>query len=198
MNRLLLIVTVIAFAAVASAGDVNSEGTALKIDVENSKVFWTGKKVSGEHTGFVAIKKGQVFVENNQVVGATVHMDMNAIECTDLEGEWKDKLVGHLKSDDFFSVEKFPMAMFEITDMKMMDGKQNVVGNLTIKGMTHEIAFPVETMVKDGMVKASGTAVIDRTKWNIKYGSGKFFKGLGDRLIYDDFEIKFELVAKAN
>ncbi|MDX1283906.1 MAG: YceI family protein, partial [Draconibacterium sp.] len=155
---------------------------------------WTGAKVTGEHTGYVLLENGQVYVNNNEVVGAKIKMDMSSIEVTDLEGEWKDKLVGHLKSDDFFSADKFPHAKFEITSFKNND----VTGDLTIKGITHEISFPAEVNIDGDNVTALGTASIDRTKWDIKYGSGKFFSDLGDRMIKDEFEIKFELSAKSS
>jgi len=108
-----------------------------------------------------------------------------------LSGEWKDKLVGHLKSDDFFSVEKHPNAIFKITSVKDSGSEQKVGGKIT-----HEISFPAKVSVNGGKVTASGTASIDRTKWDIKYGSGQFFSDLGDKIIRDEFEIKFVLVTK--
>lgn len=189
----ILAAIVVAFTAVASNGD--DEKTSFEVDTKESKVYWTGKKVSGEHTGYLSIGSGTVFVNNNKVVSADINMDLTSIECTDLEGEWKDKLVGHLKSDDFFSVEKHPNGIFKITSVKNSGGQQKVVGDLTIKGITHEISFPAEVSVNGEKVTANGTASIDRTKWNIKYGSGKFFSDLGDKMISDEFEIKFELTA---
>jgi polyisoprenoid-binding protein YceI len=117
---------------------------------------------------------------------------MASIEVTDLEGTWKDKLVGHLKSEDFFAVDKFPKANFEITSLN----DKLVVGVLTIKGISHEISFPAEVAVNGSKVNANGTATIDRTKWNIQYGSGQFFSNLGDNMISDEFEIRFELVTQ--
>jgi hypothetical protein len=78
------------------------------------------------------------------------------------------------------------------------NGDYNVKGNLTIKGITNEISFPAKVSLENGNVQAMGTATIDRTKWNIKYGSGKFFQGLGDKMIYDEFEITFDIKAKSN
>lgn len=179
--------------AFASAGkDGQSE---LKVDTQKSKVYWTGKKVTGEHTGYLKINNGTVVVENGTPQSAQVKMDMTSIECTDLEGEWKDKLIDHLKSDDFFSVEQNPVATFDAKSFKKSGATHTVTGDLTIKGITHEISFPVDVKLEDGTLTANGTAKIDRTKWNVRYGSGKFFDGLGDKMIYDDFEIKFELVA---
>lgn len=179
----------LAFASVGQ-GD-----TKLKVDTQKSKVYWTGKKVTGEHTGYLNIEKGTVVLKDGAPESATIKMDMKSIESTDLQGEWKDKLDGHLKSEDFFSVEKHPVATFEAKSFKKSGAQHTVVGDLTIKGITHEVSFPVDVTVKDGKLTANGTAKLDRTKWDIRYGSGKFFDGLGDKMIYDDFEIKFELVA---
>lgn len=181
----------------------NGEATknAFEIDKKASKVHWTGKKVTGEHTGYISISSGNIVVENDKVVGANVAIDLNSIVCTDLtDNEWNKKLVDHLKSDDFFSVEKYPTAKFEITSMKAVKDKSGyeVTGNLTIKGATHPISFPADVKVSAGVVTALGTATIDRTKWNVQYGSGKFFQGLGDKLIYDDFEITFDIQAKSS
>ncbi len=190
-----LVGAIILSASVAFASVGQGEQSELKVDTKKSKVYWTGKKVTGEHTGYLKINDGTVVVKDGTPQSAQIKMDMNSVECTDLEGEWKDKLIGHLKSDDFFSVEKHPVATFEAKAFKKSGAKHTVVGDLTIKGITHEISFPVDVTVEEGSLTANGTAKIDRTKWNIRYGSGKFFDGLGDKMIYDDFEIKFELVA---
>jgi polyisoprenoid-binding protein YceI len=139
-------------------------------------------------------------VENNNVVGAQVNMDLNSIVCTDLkDAGTNQKFVGHLKSDDFFSVANYPVAKFEITSMApgSTNGEYNVKGNMTIKGKTNEISFPAKVSLNNGMVKALGTVKLDRTRWDIKYGSGKFFEGLGDKMIYDEFEVTFDISAKA-
>ena len=194
-----IVLGILVSATAIFAANADGEKSAFKIDTKASKVYWTGKKVVGEHTGYVSIANGNVTVENNKVVGAELKMDLNTIVCTDLtDEEWNKKLVGHLKSEDFFSVEKFPNAQFEITSMKPGNSKEeyDVKGNLTIKGITNEISFPAKVNFSNGEVSAMGTAKIDRTKWNIQYGSGKFFEGLGDKMIYDEFEIKFDISAK--
>jgi polyisoprenoid-binding protein YceI len=191
-----LFLAIIFGAATVFAADSKAEKTAFEIDTKESKVHWMGKKVTGEHTGHLQIADGTVYVKGDEVVGANVNMDLTTIECTDLSGEWKDKLVGHLKSDDFFSVEKHPTSIFKITGIKQEGAEKMVTGDLTIKGITHKVSFPAKLDVADNKVKASGTAVIDRTKYDIKYGSGKFFSDLGDRMIDDNFEITFELTAK--
>jgi polyisoprenoid-binding protein YceI len=187
-------------ASTVLAGTTKGTKATFEIDTKESKVLWTGKKVTGEHTGYISVSNGQVMVDKNSLTGAKVNIDMNTIVCTDLKDEGTNKkFVGHLKSDDFFSVEKNPTSTFEITSVKpASSGEYMVKGNLTIKGKTNEISFPAKVNIANGTVKANGTASVDRTKWDIRYGSGKFFDGLGDKMIYDEFEITFEIVAKAN
>jgi polyisoprenoid-binding protein YceI len=185
----ILAAVVIALSAVAGNGD--GEKSVFTIDTEASKVHWTGAKVTGEHTGHISIADGEVHVKDSKIVGALVKIDMNSITCTDLSGEWADKLVAHLKNDDFFSADKYPTSTFNISSIE----NGEVKGDLTIKGIKHALAFPAEITVNNDVVTASGTAKIDRTKYDIKYGSGKFFSDLGDRMINDEFEITFELKA---
>lgn len=193
-----LLTAVLLTVSAVFAANIKAEKSAFEIDTKESKVTWNAKKVTGEHSGNVLLNGGKVWVEKNEVVGANVNIDMNSISCTDLtDAEWNKKLVGHLKSDDFFSVEKHPKAAFEITSLKKgSSGNYTVNGKLTIKGITNEISFPAKVNLADGLVKANGTAKLDRTKWDIRYGSGKFFEGLGDKMIYDEFEITFDITAR--
>jgi polyisoprenoid-binding protein YceI len=169
------------------------------INTEKSMVTWTGKKVTGEHTGNISIKSGQILSHDGSLQSASVTMDMTSITCTDLEDEgYNQKLIGHLSSDDFFSIESHPEASFETTSLKGEGSDYIVTGKLTIKGQTSEISFPVKAdMQADGSMSVNGTATFDRTKWNIQYGSGKFFDSLGDKMIYDDVTLEFSLVAIA-
>ena len=196
-----IILGIMVITASVFASNSKGEKAAFEIDTKASKVHWTGKKVTGEHTGYLSVGKGTVMLENNSVVGAQLNIDMTSIVCTDIKDEGTNqKFVGHLKSDDFFSVEKHPNVKFEITSMKpgSFAGEYNVNGKLTIKGITDDVSFPAKVSVNGGLVKAVGTAKLDRTKWDIRYGSGKFFEGLGDRMIYDEFEVTFDIAAKAN
>ncbi len=191
MKKLTGFLAALAISISVFAANGEGEKAVYKVDTNASKVQWTAAKVTGEHTGHLNIAEGEVHVADKQVVGAKVKMDMTSIDCTDLSGEWKDKLVGHLKSDDFFSVDKYPHATFTISSVE----NNQVKGALTIKGIEHEISFPAEINVNGNALSASGTATIDRTRYDIKYGSGKFFSDLGDRMIDDEFQIKFELKA---
>jgi polyisoprenoid-binding protein YceI len=124
-------------------------------------------------------------------------MDMTSITCEDLDNaEYNAKLVGHLKSDDFFSVANHPTAKLEITKViPGENGQIQVVGKLTIKGITNDIEFIVKESYSNGTYKATGSMKVNRTLYDIKYGSGSFFDGLGDKMIYDEFTLEFTVIA---
>jgi polyisoprenoid-binding protein YceI len=175
----------------------------LKVDTSSSSVDWLGKKVTGEHNGTIRIAKGELNVDKGSVVGGSFEIDMNTIVNRDLQDEeWNAKLVKHLKSEDFFSADKFPYSKFEITKVEPLNdaSKPNfnstVNGNLTIKGIAKGISFPASIKFENGVVNSFADFDIDRTEWDIKYGSGKFFENLGDKMINDKFNIKFKIVAK--
>ena len=177
----------------------------FKVQTSESKVFWTGKKVSGEHTGVISIKNGEIVLDGDTFVGAKINIDMSSIICTDLtDATYNQKLIGHLKSDDFFSVEKFPESNFKATQFNAISGAKageanyTIKGMLSIKGISHEISFPAKLEIKNDMLQIDASVSVDRTKWDIKYGSGSFFDGLGDKMIHDKFDLKFQLVSKLN
>lgn len=166
------------------------------VSTSESSVAWLGKKVTGQHNGVIALKGGRLEMEGDQLVGGIFTIDMQTIECQDLSGEYKGKLEGHLKSDDFFGVETYPEATFVITKtVPQGPGNYKVVGNITIKGKTEEIQFPVSLTTAGDSVTASASITIDRSKFDIRYGSGSFFDNLGDKTIYDDFELTVSLAA---
>jgi polyisoprenoid-binding protein YceI len=170
--------------------------TSYDVDTEQSTIQWTGRKVTGEHTGKINIKEGKLDMENNQLTGGSFVIDMNSIVNEDLSGEYKGKLEGHLKSDDFFGVATYPTAKFVITKVEAGKGKQHTLtGNLTIKGTTHEISFPATVNTAGNQVTANAKIVVDRAKYNVRYGSDSFFDNLGDKVIYDDFDLEVSLVA---
>ena len=144
------------------------------------------------------VKNGTLTTDNGLITGGSFEMDMNSITCTDLEGEYAGKLVGHLKSDDFLGTATYPTATFVITKAIPQDTKGNykILGNLTIKGITKEAKFFANAVESNGMVNASGKITIDRSEFNIRYGSGSFFDGLGDKTIYDEFDLQVSIVAK--
>ncbi|MCB7481065.1 YceI family protein [Christiangramia sediminis] len=161
-----------------------------EVDVEASSVEWTGEKVTGSHNGTINLESGHLMMEDDKIVGGEFVMDMSTITVTDLTGENKGKLEGHLKSEDFFGVEKHPTAKLVITSAAAKgNGKYGIVGDLTIKNETHPITFDLE-MNRDS---ASTQLTIDRSKYNVRYGSGSFFDNLGDKTIYDNFELDVNL-----
>lgn len=182
-----------------SGNAVTTTGTAdtYKVDPASSNVNWKAYKVTGEHFGTVNLKSGALNFNNGVLAGGTFEMDMTSIKVTDIQGEWAGKLEGHLKSDDFFSVEKNPVAKFVITKVasRGTPGNYRVTGNLTLKGITKEIKF--DATMNEAAGKATGEAAlkIDRTDFDIQYRSGNFFENLGDKTIYDEFDLNVKLVA---
>ena len=166
------------------------EGDKKDIKLENSKVVWKGYKVTGSHQGVIALKSGNLTFNEDKLTGGDFIIDMSTITNTDLEGEYKGKLEGHLKSNDFFGVEKFPTASLIFTKVKST-GKNSyeVKGDLTIKGKTNSVTFDVSIYGN----KANASLKIDRTKFDVRYGSTSFFDGLKDKAIYDEFDLVADL-----
>ena len=161
----------------------------LAIDTRQSVVTWKGSNLAGSnsHTGFIYISKGELNIENEQLIGGTVEVDMNTIQ--DEKHQSNNGLVDHLKEPDFFDVKKFPLSTFVITKSEPINGgNKKVTGNLTIKGITHSVSFPAKIEIKNGIAKLNAKLVIDRTKWNIRYKSGKFYDLLADQTISDSIE----------
>ena len=189
----LIVLPFLAILAFAFQAPVN-----YKVDTSASSIVWTGYKVTGQHTGVVKLQNGSVQFTDGKLTSGSFDIDMNSITCTDQEGEWAAKLVGHLKSDDFFGTTKYPTAKYVITKVIPQDTKGNykLIGNLTIKETTKEVKFLANATETSGTVTASGKMTIDRSEFNVKYGSGSFFDGLGDKTIYDEFDLQVSLVAK--
>lgn len=177
------------------------KGDAYTVNTDKSEIKWTGKKVTGEHMGTLNLKEGELIVKDGMITGGSFIADMTTIVSTDLEGEYKGKLEGHLKSEDFFHTAEHPHATFKISSVKQLKEKgkngsnYEITGDLTIKGITQTVSFPAIISFKDDKLVAIGFMTIDRTKFNVKYGSGQFFDDLGDKTIYDDFELQVRLAA---
>lgn len=188
---------IIIFAATAMAFKPSATNT-LEVDTNASIVVWKGYKVTGEHTGTVKVKKGSIILNNGYLTGGSVEIDMTSIKDTDMEGEYAGKLEGHLKSEDFFGTAHFPTSKFEITRVIAQDTKGNykVIGNMTIKETTKEVKFFANLSQNGSKMTFKGKVTIDRSEYNVKYGSGSFFDGLGDKTIYDEFDLDVTLVTK--
>lgn len=183
----------------AEVDTISANATRYSIDTSASQVNWYGFKPAGQHNGTIGIDQGSVAVENGEIVGGSFTIDLNDISVEDLEGEDNQKLTGHLKSEDFFHIEEYPTAKFEITDVKKYSGNTTissveessnktvvvndkevtkyatenpthlVTGNLTLRDTTLSIAFPASITVNDSQVEAEAKFNIDRTKWNVSY-----------------------------
>ncbi len=179
-----------------------AEAVTYTVDTSASSIEWIGKKPTGEHTGTINISKGKVKTQDGKIQSGSFVIDMTSINVTDLEGDDKASLEGHLKGegegkeDHFFNVAEFPSASFEVTGISEKDGKSIVEGNLTIKGIKKNIAFPATTSTEgDTMTLNSEVFTINRTEWGVNYGSKSVFENLGDKFINDDVELKVSLKA---
>ncbi len=164
-----------------------------EIATQSSSVAWKGYKVTGSHNGKIDIKSGFLTFEDTQLSGGSVIIDMTTISSLDLSGDYKNKLEGHLKSDDFFGVQKFTTSSLVFTKVKST-GKNSykVKGKLTIKGITKNVNFNISIYGN----KATASLKIDRTDFNVKYGSSTFFDNLKDKAIYDEFDLVVDLELK--
>jgi polyisoprenoid-binding protein YceI len=163
-----------------------------KVNSEKSTINWLGKKIGGQHEGLIKLKSGVLEEKGGEIVSGSFVIDMTSLTNTDLtDSDYNQKLVGHLKSDDFFGVEKFPTATLNITKAtKFSNGKASVTGNLTIKGKTEPITFDFVKKENNYTAKIE----VDRSKFGVKYGSTSFFDSLGDKAIDDIFILDIKLL----
>lgn len=163
------------------------------LDKKESVVTWKGSMQFSPngHVGYVYISNGDLTIDNGRLVAGTVEVDMTTL--ADEKYGSDNELINHLKSADFFDVKKFPTATFVITKV---DNGLTVTGDLTIKGITHAVTFPVKIAVSEGVASANAKVTIDRTKWDVRYNSGKFFDNLADETISDDIELDMKVVAR--
>lgn len=189
-KNLLSITFAIVFGFTATA-TTPVDGEKKEVKAEKSSVTWKAYKVTGSHTGTVNLKEGSLVFDNDKLTGGEFIVDMASLVDSDMEGGMKSKLEGHLKSDDFFGVETHPTSKLVFTKVKS-SGKNSyeVKGNLTIKGITKSVTFDVSIYGS----KATASLKVDRTNYDIKFRSGNFFENLGDKTIYDEFDLVVDLV----
>jgi polyisoprenoid-binding protein YceI len=169
----------------------------IPIDTKESVVTWKGSSSIGSnsHTGYVYISKGELMIEHGQLSGGTVEVDMSTME--DIKHQSDNKLINHLKDPDFFDVKTFPFSTIVITKVASINNEhKKVTGNLTIKGITRPVTFPARVEVKNGIVKANGRLVIDRTLWSVLYKSGKFYNLLANQTLSDSIEFDMKIIAR--
>lgn len=182
----------IAVALVVALSTITATAQDKKINTSSSKISWVGKKVTGQHSGTISFKEGVLNFKSGKLTGGNFTVDMNSVEVTDLKaGEGKEKLEGHLKAADFFGTDKYPTAKLVFKSVKAKSANvYTITADLTIKNITKPVTFDL-TVNKNS---ASTAFEVDRTKYGIEYNSGSIFDGLGDRVIYDNFELVVNLV----
>lgn len=182
---------------------VEFEATTLEkynVDTEASVLNWKGTKPLGAHDGVVSLKSGSLIIEEDELIDGEFIIDMNSIVNVDMKGSaGAGKIEAHLKSADFFDVATYPTSKFVITDVEESeDGKLDVTGNLTIKDVTKSITIPATISTEGGVTTfESETFNVNRTDYNVKYGSKSFFDNLKDKFIDDIMEISFVVKTKA-
>lgn len=217
---------IIIIAAACSSGGSKSEATDARevktgefdqvyvANTNQSNVDWQGWKPTGNHLGTIDISGGELEVDNGDIVGGSFTFDMNSITVVDLKDpDDNAKLTGHLKSADFFEVSTYPEAVFEITEVKPIDGTKidkskekgdlvpthAITGNLTMKDITKSITFNAKVDMTKNQIKAqTNQFFIDRAQWNVRYGSKSFFDDLKDKFINDEMGITITLIANPN
>ncbi|KQS24899.1 YceI family protein [Dyadobacter sp. Leaf189] len=185
-------------AAIADGpGKTKVADKTLKVDTKSSSVTWGAKKVTGTHAGTVPLESGSLVVDGDKLKGGSFVADIKNLVVTDVtDKDMNGKLTGHLKSDDFFSVEKHPQAKLVISSVTPKGANAyDVTGKLTIKGITQEVKFPATVKSDAQKVTANAKVTIDRTKYDIKFRSSNFFENLGDKAIDNDFTLDVNLVA---
>jgi len=188
MKRALLLLTISGLFFV-NVGAQNK----LTADTTKTKLLWLGEKVTGQHTGTINLQSGWLNWQDNKIVSGEFNIDMTSLK----ETENNERLLGHLKSDDFFGVVKYPLAKLVIKGSTPFDKGTGVVsGTLTLKDVTNPIEFKATMQKKDDGTWFFANITVDRTKYNIRYGSGSFFDNLGDKTIYDEFKLKVNLLVE--
>ncbi|MBL0742081.1 YceI family protein [Chryseolinea lacunae] len=187
----------------SSFTEKNEGLSILIVDPQNSTVLWTGSYTFNfnEHRGAIKLLKGEIEMTGEQITGGSFVLDMTSIENHDMRGDSAARdLEKHLKSSDFFDVAKFPKALFTITKATPVTanaGEPNyeITGNLTLKGVKNTLTFRATSTKVNGELKVSAKLKFDRTRWNVRYDSGKFFSNIGDGAISDAIGLEILLVA---
>lgn len=215
MKSYLLVLSIVLFAASCSNSPknkiegtdsqaiANGSGEQLVVDTQASSIHWVGTKPGGSHHGTIGIKEGSLAINGTEVASGSFIIDMNAIVDQDLtDQKMNEMLVNHLKSADFFDVEKYPTSSFAITKVEAVAGNDSIThrisGNLKMKDVDKNITFDAK-ITKEGDAYKAVTVpfTIDRTQWNVQYGSKSIFADLKDKFIDDNIELQITIIAKA-
>lgn len=182
-----------------AASSFGQSGT-YRVDTEKSVLSWEGHRFfGGKHTGTIDLQSGTLQVSDGKLSGGTFAIDMNSIKVTDIQGDPAQRLAAHLKTEDFFDAANHPQATFQLKHIDYADEKRAaLVGDITIRGITQQISFPAEITIEGTQVHAVGNGIrVDRTVHESHYGSVKFFRDLGRKIVHDEFVLNVELVAEA-
>lgn len=174
------------------------------LDLTESRVEWLGRNLLNKHSGHLPIQSGYLDIQNETLTGGEIVFAMNEVTCDDLAGNpYHDVLIAHLRSDDFFDTEQFPEARLSLQQASRIPGaalgSQNleVEAELTLKGITHSIQFTAAAgLDAEGRYGAQAALSIDRTRWGVLYGSGRFFSRLAGHLVNDQIEIQVRIVTQ--
>lgn len=179
--------------------EVSNEAMTYVVNTETSEIDWVGSKLTGQHNGYVKLSSGELMVDGEKLVGGTFVLDMATITDEDLDGERKTKLENHLKTGDFFEVEKFPTATFEITKVEPAtdtpEATHHITGNLTMKDVTKSVTLPAKVeLTEDGLMASTPKFTINRTEWGVTYKSGLLGEPK-DKAIHDEIGLQITLNA---
>lgn len=193
MNKAVLTIITLVFTLISVNGQ-----DRYNADPVSSKIVWTGKTIAKEHKGTVTLKDGWLTWKDGKILSGEFVIDMNSITNNDLnEEKMKSMLEGHLKSDDFFGVEKYPVSKIVISDpVTFKDGASVIKGDLTIKGKTLPVEFNTTASESGNVITYFTSISFDRSKYDVRYGSGSFFSDLGDKAIDDIITLNVTLVVK--
>ena len=192
MKKTGILILAVVFITMSFTNKITTIQNTLNVDVSSSTITWKGYKPTGSHTGTIMLKSGTLTMEDEYIIGGSFTADMSTIK----DEDGSERLEGHLKNEDFFEIETYPTAKFDITEVEMEDGNATINGNMTIKGITKEISFEAEISETDETVTLSSSVFqINRADFNVKYKSKTFFNDLKDKFVNDEFDLQVALVA---
>ncbi len=194
MKKILIAFFALSLPAMMLAHNGEEGNVTYKVDAAKSSVAWQGQKLTGSHEGLISIASGTIEMDGDKLTGGEFVIDMTSLTTTGMDADMGAKLEGHLKSDDFFGVASHPTALLKITKVKSKGGVYFVTADVTIKDITRPVEFETTVTKDGGSMIATSKITIDRSKFNVRYGSGSFFDNLGDKAIYDDFDLTVQLV----
>lgn len=189
----------------ATSIDIPKDAEKINVNLDKSSIEWLGTKPTGTHFGTLSIKEGVLYLKDDNLIGGKFTMDMNSIVVNDIEDPKMNKqLIDHLKSPDFFLTDSFPTSEFKFSKITSYEGSTSeyeevlpthrIEGNLTMRGITRTVNFPAKISINNGVVDATTPQfVINRTEWNVNYGSKSVFADLKDNFIHDEIGIRIKL-----